>query len=176
MKKLEKRVKEGADIRFEIKKRLPIAGGTRLSLEKPFSATARVAADDLAALMETDQRDERVFVHIDYAELPAVNDFFVRVFVNLPAANAQTPTDDMHYAGSFAFFGTHDGSPGKTDFLVHVTDTLQKLRGQGALRGGEPLEVQLVAVPATDAFIRPETELILEGIELLVTPVIIRSR
>lgn len=88
--------------------------------------------------------------------------------------------DDIHYAASFAFFctekKTHDPQSGKTDFLVNVTDTLQKLRLRGQLQNGEPITVHLVAVPIANEFIRPEVELTLEDIELLVTPVDIHSK
>lgn len=88
--------------------------------------------------------------------------------------------DDSHYAGSFAFFGTEDTThgpqAGKRDFLVNVTDTLQNLRRSGQLQNGEPITVHLVAVPITNEFIRPETELTLEDIEFLVTPVDIHSK
>jgi len=178
--RIEKRLKEGADIRFEVRKRVPLVRGARLLIAEPLSVRAPVSADDFTTLIETDQRNEQVFVNINYAQLPAVNDFFVRVFINLPAAHAQTPTDDIHYAGSFAFFGTHTGAQGdrheKTDFLVNVTDTLQKLRRAGELRAGEPITVQLVAVPITASFMHPETALTLEGIDLIVTPVIVRSQ
>lgn len=180
LNKLETRLRQGADIRLEVKKRVPIVKGTRLAIAKPFSVETRVSAEDFAALIEADQRNEMIFVSISHAQLPPVNDFFVRVFINLPTANAQTPTDDIHYAGSFAFFGTHTGDQRarheKTDFLVNVTDTLRKLKGQGKLRTGEPLGVQLVVVPATKAFIRPDAGLVIEEIDLIATPVIVRSK
>jgi tyrosinase len=181
LNKLEKRLKEGADIRFDVKKRVPIARGTRLSIARPFSAEVQVPADDVSALMEaTTGREERVFVNIESAELPQVNDFFIRVFINLPGADLQTPTTDPHFAGSFAFFGRHmdaDGTRrGRTDFLVNVTETLQRLRQEGQLRAGEPIQVQLVAVPATEAFISPETDFTLKSIDLVVTPVIIHPK
>lgn len=180
LNKLEKRLRKGADIRYDIKKRISIARGTILSLAKPFSAEARVPADDFAALAEPEPQTERIFVNINYVKLPPVNDFFVRVFLNRPTANAQTPIDDIHYAGSFAFFGTDTGKQDhrheKTDFLVNATDTLQKLKSQGKWRSGELITVQLVAVPVTNKFLRPETELTLEGIDFIVSPVSIRSR
>lgn len=180
LKKIEAHIKKGADVHFDIKKRIPIAKGTMLSISQPFSAQTRVTPADFAALLESDFRQERVFVSISYAELPADNDFFVRVFINLPGANAQTPTDDLHYAGSFAFFGTHTGDhgehPHKTDFLVNVTDTLQRLKRSGAMRADEPLAVQLVAVPVTRQFIHPEMQLMLKDIDLLVSPVSVRSK
>jgi tyrosinase len=111
--------------------------------------------------------------------LPSRDDFFVRVFINLPEASAATPTDDPHYAGSFAFFGTHGQDHGahapKTEFLVYVSDTLQRLRAMGALRDREPISVQLVAVPVTGRFERADMELTLEQIDLIVSPMQVRS-
>jgi tyrosinase len=180
LKEIEMRLKKGADIRFEIKKRVPIVKGTKLTISEPYSAESRVPADDFSVLIESDRREERIFVRVNYVELPPVNDFFVRVFINLPNANARTPTEDVHYAGSFAFFGTHTGAHGdhhgKTDFLVNVTDTLQNLKRQGQLRLGAPLTVQLVAVPVTAQFVRPDTVLTLEEIEFIVSPVIVRPK
>jgi tyrosinase len=42
---------------------------------------------------------------------------FIRVFLNLPDANASTPIDDSHYAGYVAIFGHADciGGPGHCD-------------------------------------------------------------
>ncbi len=180
LKKLEKRLKEGADVRFDVRKRVSVVKGTKLSIAKPFSVQTRVTAVEFGALLDADRRQERVFISINYAQLPPTNDFFVRVFINLPGANGQTPTDDIHYAGSFAFFGTHDSRHGdhhpKTGFLVNVTETLQTLKGTGQLRVGEQLSVQLVAVPATKVFIRPDTELTLEQIDFIVSPVTVRSK
>jgi tyrosinase len=45
---------------------------------------------------------------------------FVRVFLNLPDANANTPMDNPHYAGYFAIFGHGDciGGPGHCEVPV----------------------------------------------------------
>lgn len=180
LKRIETRIRKGAEVRFDIKKRIPIAKGASLSISRPFSAETRVAAADFAALLDSDNRRERVFLSINYVQLPAANDFFVRVFMNLPSANAQTPTDDVHYAGSFAFFGTHTGShdahPHKTDFLVNVTDTLKKLKRGGVVSGDELLSVHLVAVPVSKEFVRPDMQLMLKDIDLLVSPVSVHSK
>lgn len=173
-KKLETRVKAGADMRFEVKKRVRIADQARLTLARPLSLQAPVAPGEFSALVESDRAKERIFASIDWAQLPPTNDFFVRVFVNLPEASVNTPTTHPHFAGSFAFFGTQaqgHGHHGKTDFLVNVTDTLKRI-GSSA---GSGISVQLVAVPVTGGFVRPDTELILEKIDLIVSPVIIRS-
>lgn len=177
VKKIEARLKAGADIRFDIKRRIPIAKGTTLTIARPYSTKTRVAADDFATLLESDPTAERVFLSVNYAQLPAANDFFVRVFINLPSANAQTSIDDIHYAGSFAFFGKHVGEhQHKPAFLVNVTGTLQRLKRSGALRVGAPLVVQLVAVPVTKGFVHPDTQLLLEDISLIVSPVTVQSK
>jgi tyrosinase len=179
LKRVEEHVRKGATVRFEIKRTVPIANRAKISIARPYSKKTKISVADFSALIESDSAKEKIFVRVDYANLPPTNDFFVRVFINLPSANAGTPTDDPHFAGSFAFFGTHgqdhDHHNGKTEFLVYVTDTLQRLRGMGALRDNEALSVQLVAVPIAAQFARPDTELILEHIDLIVSPVHVRT-
>jgi tyrosinase len=176
---VEERLRTGADVRFEIRRTVRIADRISMTLGRPFSARTSVSPGDLTALIEGDDARERIFVRIKYATLPPANDFFVRVFINLPAASAATPTDDPHYAGSFAFFGTaahdHGEHAPKTEFLVYATDTLQRLRAMGALPDGQPISIQLVAVPVGDQLATPGAELILEEIDLIATPVHVRS-
>lgn len=179
-REVQQRVQKGADVRFEIKRRVPIARATKLLLAAPFVGRSTVLARDFATVIESDKPAERIFLRVNHAQPPATNDFFMRVFVNLPSATAQTSTDDPHFAGSFAFFGTHSGAhhahQAKTEFLVNVTDTLRGLQRTGNLRADEPLTVQMVAVPVPGQTIRPDAELVVEGIELIVSPVRIRSK
>lgn len=179
LKKLEKRLKEGADMRFEVKQRVRIAEQARLTLARPLSLEAPVAPGDFSALVESNPTAERVFASIEWAEMPPTNDFFVRVFVNLPEANAQTPTDHPHYAGSFAFFGVHaggqEGHHGKTDFLVNVTETLRKIGRTDKANARDRLSIQLVAVPVGGTFAKLDTELVLKKIDLIVSPIRVRS-
>lgn len=181
-KKVEKRLKEGADVRFDVKKRIRIAEKAMVSVAKPISLETRIAASDFTSILNVDAARDRIFVSIDFARLPATSDFAVRVFIDLPNANRSTPIDDPHYAGSFAFFGTeapNAPSPtaeqhgGQKMFLVNITTTLQKLRRNQELREGSPMSVELVAVPFADKFVREDTQLILERIDIIVTPVII---
>ena len=60
--------------------------------------------------------------------------------------------------------------------LVNVTDTLKKLKRGGVVSTDEPLSVQLVAVPVTRQFIRPEMQLMLKDIDLIVSPVSVHSK
>jgi len=174
-KRLEARLRKGAAVHFEVKKRMRIAEKAAVVLGRPFSAEIPVPAGELSSLLETDRTKERIFVSVDWAGLPPTNDFFVRVFLDLPGADQNTPTDHPNYAGSFAFFGTpgqgEHAHHGKTDFLVNVTDTLRRVQG-----GNARLSVQLVAVPAAGQFVRPEAELALQNIDLIVSPILIRSK
>jgi tyrosinase len=158
---------------------VPVVDGTRVSIARPFSRATSATFRDFAAILEEDGRRERIFARADYASLPPSNDFFVRVFINRADADASTPTSDPHYAGSFAFFGTQGHEHGrhtpKTDFLVNVTDTLQRLRAQGVLGESEPISVQLVAVPIGPRMARADAELTLERLDLIVSPVGVRA-
>jgi tyrosinase len=177
-KKIEKRIRKGADIKFDIKRRVSIANRAGVRIEKPFSTETTLNAGDFSALIKSDSAKERIFASVAYAKLPPTTDFFVRLFVNLPAANKDTPIEDPHYAGTFAFFGTDSGEhhhQGRR-FLVNVTPTLQRLTSRGELRDRSRISLQLVAVPIGKQFARPDAELQLEKVELIITPIIVKSR
>ena len=183
--KVQDRLKKGADIKFIIKNRIPVVGKTTLSIGRPFTVEPKVSAGDLAVIINNDATKDHVFVSINYVQLPAESDFFVRVFINLPDANSSTPVADPHYAGSFAFFGTPMPEKSMTagmpahkhvpKFLVNITPTLQKLRKNPQFDDRSKLSVQLVAVPFLGKFENPATQLLLDTVEIIVTPVIINS-
>jgi hypothetical protein len=96
----------------------------------------------------------------------------IRVFLNLPQADASTSTDDPHYVTTFTFFehkgGEHEGGTEQINHVRHeehgnhedapqtfyadLTPTLQELHAAGLYRQGEALQTTLIAVPiATDA-------------------------
>lgn len=177
--KVERRVRAGADIRFDIRKRVRLAEKAAVSIDKPTSMETRLTPQDFAQIINGDTAKERIFASIDFASLPVHSDFSVRVFVNLPNANSGTSTEDPHFAGSFAFFGSTGGhgtgehKRHQPKFLVNLTNTIQRLRESGQLREGTPLSLQLVPVPFAGKFERPDTQLELNGIEIITTPVII---
>lgn len=178
---LETRIRAGANIRFDIKQRIRVMDRAAISIAKPMSKETRLSASDFSAIINSDAVQERVFVSIDFAQLPPTSDFSVRVFINLPNANSSTPTDDPHYAGSFAFFGTSQpGTAGEhkhqPQFLVNITNTLQKLKRGQELKEGSPIAVQLVAVPFAEKLEREDTQLLLEKIDIITTPVIVNSQ
>jgi len=180
-RRLEARIKEGAEVRYEIRKRVVISEAMTLTIERPIELKSEVSTNDFAAIVDADASRERVFLSIRYAELPETNDFFLRAFINLPGANRQTPVDSDHYAGAFSFFGTrmppgrgeHSHAP---EFLINVTETLKTLKRTGRIQSGDPLTVHLVPLPEGDQIARPDTRLMLRGLEFVVSPVTIRQR
>jgi tyrosinase len=176
--KLERRIREGANIRFEVKQRVRLADKATMTIARPISRETKLSPADFSSIINADTAKEKVFVSIDFAQLPATSDFAVRVFINLPNADRNTPTSDPHYAGSFGFFGTTEPSdrPGhrhQPRFLVNITNTLQTLKGNQQLRDGTPISLQLVAAPLAGKLEKEDTELQLEKIEIITTPVII---
>jgi tyrosinase len=177
--KLQRRVEAGAPVQLDIRQRFLIAEAAETPIAKPWSSRPVAQAAALTGLLTQRDPASNAFLSIEYARFPEANDFFVRVFIDAPDANAQTPTTDPHYAGSIAFFGTPGGTHEQmhgTKHLVNVTPTLRTLLERGELREGSAITVQLVAVPAAEQFRRPDLVLRLDRIELLVTPIIVRGK
>jgi tyrosinase len=179
---LERRIREGANVTFDIRQRYRVAERATISIAAPFSTETKLTAGDLSRIIDSDAVTERVFASVDFVALPPTSDFAVRVFVNLPGANRNTPNDEPHLAGSFAFFGTTQ--PGATPsaagghhhqpkFLVNLTNTLQRLKKNHELRDGSPITLQLVPTPFAEKFERDDTQLMLQDIDIIITPVII---
>jgi tyrosinase len=82
---VERRLRRGAEVRFDIKRTVRIADRVQISLGRPFSKATSLTPGDFAALIESDRTQERIFARINYAAVPPANDFFVRVFINLPS-------------------------------------------------------------------------------------------
>ncbi|HEV7475771.1 MAG TPA: tyrosinase family protein [Pyrinomonadaceae bacterium] len=176
--KLEKRLKEGANIKFEVTRRVRLADKAAISIAKPMTKETRLSSADFSSIINADATKEKAFVSIGFAQLPPTSDFAVRVFINMPNANAGTPVKDPHYAGSFGFFGTTEpadkpGHKHQPKFLVNITNTLQRLKSSQQLKDGTPISVQLVPVAFDGTFEKADTQLMLEQIEIITTPVIV---
>jgi tyrosinase len=176
-KKVEKRLKEGANIRFDVKQRIRLADRAAVSIARPMTRETKLSPADFSSIINADQSKDKVFVSIAFAQLPPTSDFAVRVFINLPNATADTPTTDPHYAGSFGFFGTTEpadsGHKHQPKFLVNITNALQRLKSTQQLKDGTPISVQLVPVAFHGTFEKADTQLMLEQIEIITTPVIV---
>jgi tyrosinase len=92
---------------------------------------------------------ERLLLRVEAITPPRSESFFVRVFVDLPAASPETPADDPHYAGSFAFFHdpAHqiDTAAGAGAYIVDLSATLRRLNAAAQLTS--PVPINFVAVP-----------------------------
>lgn len=176
--RLKARVEQGASVTLDVKRRYVLAAGADLPVNRPYSTPRRVAAAEMRSLITDQLAAEQFILRVSYVDYPKVNDFFIRVFVNLPGATAETPITDAHYAGSFAIFGVAaEGRPPHhaPSYLVNITRTVRELVSRGALSLDGELSIQLVAVPAHERLSSPETVLKLQGLELLVTPLLLRK-
>ena len=182
LKIVEDRVRKGADIKLQISHRLHLVDRTVVRIGKPVLLRAPPRGEGTYDVLGADLKREHVFVSVEYAKLPPTSDFAVRVFVNMPDANRDTPISDPHYAGSFAFFGTamkedlagavtHHHQP---KFLVSLSGALERLRQGQGMRGSE-LSVQLVAVPFKGSFEREDVEIEMTGVDIITTPIIVRA-
>jgi len=178
---VEARVRKGADIRLVISHRVHLVDRTTVRIGKPVSLRARQTTEGISSILEADLKREHAFVSVEYARLPATSDFAVRVFVNLPDANRNTPMSDAHYAGSFAFFGTsiqQESAAASTHhqpkFLVSLSAVLERLQQRQALRDTE-LSIQLVAIPFKGSFEREDTEIELTSVDIITSPVIVNA-
>lgn len=175
---LRRRIEAGAPVHFDVRQRYTIAEATAQPIGKPVTPRPVARAAQLTGLLTQLDPTTNAFLSVEYAKFPEATDFFVRVFVNLPGANAATPTDDPHYAGSLAFFGTPGGQHEQmhgAKHLVNVTPTLRALMQRGEMNDLAAISVQLVAVPAYGQFRRPDLVLELNKVELLVTPIIVHK-
>jgi len=180
-RQLEARLRAGAPVRFTVSQRVRLAEQASLAPDRPASFRAPASTGSFAQIVESRTEPEQLFVTVE-APLPPSTDFFVRVYVNLPRANASTPMSDPHYAGSFAFFGEPAANAGgaapahrhQPRFLVNVTETLRRLREAGALSANEPLSIQLVPTPY-DPGTQMAAPLALNAIDLIATPVIVAT-
>ena len=177
-KKVEERLRAGAPIRFVVSQRARIAERADMAEGRPAMIRSTLRAESFAGILESSTERERVFLAVAQADVPTPADFYVRVFVNLPEANAETPTEDPHFAGSFAFFGNpadrhHAGPADRPRFLVDLTHTLKTLRERGGLAAGTPFTVQLVPTPIEPQRGLTGLQMVLSGLDVITTPVIV---
>lgn len=180
IKALRARLEKGAAVRLDVKKRVAFSRGIELTTSKSAAGLLPIKPREMERLFETEQPD-RAFVNVGFAAFPQTSDFFVRVFVNKPDATPQTGTDDIHYAGSFSFFGTNP-QPGGTHehqkplFLVDITKTLRSLRERGLLKEDEEISLGFVAVPVDPNRTVKDERLSLESLDLVLSPVTVTER
>jgi tyrosinase len=145
---LRKFLEKGAPSKLEFVRKFELRQSLSPSVGTAVSATIAIEPEAFRPILEAGGKSRAVLT-VDEVTLPSKNDFSVRVFVNKPDASPQTPLDDPHYAGNFAFFSdpsmkgmaTHP----KPGYLVDVTPTLRALSRAGSL--SSQVSMSFVLVP-----------------------------
>jgi tyrosinase len=146
---LEKFVREGAKVTLEFTRKFELKRSIAAEIGKPASEPVTIEPEPAAAALRAENK-QRVLLTLNGVQLPSTTDIFVRVFINKPDANENTPITDPNYAGSFAFFGgahVHVGGPKTAAYIVDITNTLRRLNQGGALSSTKAVTVQLVVAP-----------------------------
>jgi tyrosinase len=136
---------ERAEARYEATNNRP------MRLMQPTGIPVQITAAPVPATLKAlDVRSRtaagrRVFAQLTDISPPATTaGFYVNVFVNCPYLSAETPTNDPHYATSFAFFGHPHG---ELAFSVDITEPLIRLNRLGR-PATDQIEVQLLPLPS----------------------------
>jgi tyrosinase len=153
---LETFLETGADVQVEFLAQSELSQGATVQLNRPLAETLAIDPSAVSTIQE-DGEDLRLLLTVGEVAMPGGGDFFVRVFVNKPDATANTPIEDPHYAGSFAFFmdSQHAHQGERPDFIVDLTNTVRRLGGD---MDQEKVDIQLVPValpgrePAVQSF------------------------
>ncbi|MDZ7692785.1 MAG: DUF_B2219 domain-containing protein [Balneolaceae bacterium] len=155
---LRKFLREGAPVELEFIDRVRVEQQVRVVPNEPMTVYMNLDRDSFRRILSQDET-AKILLTVGDVQLPEASDIFMRVFVNMPEASADTPLDDPHYAGSFAFFvdpEAHQEEHEPPDYLVNITNALYRLRREGILGDSQLSEVgiQLVAVPFPNREIR----------------------
>ena len=154
--KLQQFLKQGEPSKWQVSKHFELAQSVRAEVGKTATGSIKIEPNAFSGALESSGKTA-VVLTLSEVEIPEKRDFFVRVFLGKRDVSAQTPIEDPHYAGSFAFFSDEaamkkhqaaDAAAGrpKAGFIVNITPTLRKLSQAGSL-SGKALDVTLVPVP-----------------------------
>lgn len=109
----------------------------------PLSATT-TARRSLMAATPTSGTASRTLANIIVGSAPTIAPMVINVFLNNPAATAQTPYTDPSYVGSFSFFSGHRNHAMPMTYTLDMSATVSALAAAGKDTG--KLELQLVPV------------------------------
>jgi tyrosinase len=134
----------GGPPRVETGRRFPVQQALQLTTRAPVSSSIPIDAEAVAAVTRAGT-PERLLLRVENVVPPRTESFFVRVFLNLPNAGPETPTEDPHYAGSFAFFT--DSAHAEAGTGAYIVDMSEALRRLAPSQQAQAVEVRMVAVP-----------------------------
>lgn len=151
-KALQDFVRQGAPVNLKFSQRFAVQKALAGQVGQPIKTSIKVNPEVLRMAIEAGSKQQLV-LRLGGIEVPSKPDFFVRAFVGKPDASAQTPINDPHYAGSFAFFVDNAAmhmaasEPMQIGVMVNLTPALRRLGQGGAVSAGQTVDIQLVAVP-----------------------------
>jgi tyrosinase len=118
--------------------------GVGETTESLFATSDREAVGWTGTFSANLQTSRRAYADIGGFSADSFSGYFVKVFVNCAYLSDQTPADDDHYAGCFAFFGRehadHSGT-GVDTVSIDLTAALERLGWDGT---EDAIEVQLL--------------------------------
>jgi tyrosinase len=132
--------RSGANVNLEVVRQFTAPQPAVAEIDRP--TAIRIPVDPQALRTA----GERTLLVLEGVSLNHTEDFSVRVFINKPDATANTPPEDPHFAGAFAFFdhqatdANHDHGDG--NFVLDVSDVMKRL----GIEGGA-IEADVVLVP-----------------------------
>jgi tyrosinase len=173
--RLQDIVRQGAHYDLNVRQRYTLARGVEVNGSRTTAAAIKVDASQFSQVFAADGHD-RVLLTLKNVSHPMPNDVFIRVFLDLPDASAETTIEDPHYAGSFYFFthnhmgGTAHGDMALPDYIVDLTACLKRLHANGNWEVRNKISIDLVAVPIGRGKAM-KTRISVEGLELLISTV-----
>ena len=143
---LKRFLEKGEPVEFRPQREFPSAAtGVRLSGARGQSSSMKLPLEATRASLAADSK-QRLLLRIEDVTPPRADNFFVRVFVNLPAGVEPDPGLD-NYAGAFAFFTDAEHSHGPLNYLVDLSPAIERLQKKGEARADAEVEVSLILVP-----------------------------
>jgi hypothetical protein len=125
-----------------------------------YRASAKVGekgAEKLNNAAQEEAKDQEIRLRLIGVELPENQDTVVRVFINCKDPTRGTPISDPSYAGSFTFFGSHEGHGAEghghgedhaadgAEIVLDITKAFRTLYGDVPLKADEPLNVAMIS-------------------------------
>ena len=121
----------------------------RLDLSQGFFKTI----DTLRTSVANHPNDEIIKLYIEGVQLPAIKDFYLRVFMNCDYVGPDVPVTDPVSIGFINFFGNHTGDGDMMQHETHhisyvfeVTDNIKRLTAERKINQ-ENIRVQILAIP-----------------------------
>lgn len=148
-------LKKGSAVRFRPLGEFGTAA-TNVRLSSAQRAPTKIVIQQ-AQMKAASERAEatQMVIAVDDVKPEGAGDYYVRVFVNIPDdANADPASDN--YAGAFAFFVDPEHNHGPLNYVVDISNAVEKLRAKGSMLIDQPTEISLVVVPA-EARMKPAT-------------------